>query len=150
MQPVTKNDVPCLQDELDRKVLDTLDKLSLRYNTGQINEAQLGESIASLYCAVFGLVTDKSLEEIMNAYEPTVTVSTVYFLKMRKSDSLVFVTWATDDEAITVHDAHTGAEKRYAIPTKDSPHEFYNRITDAMRLKGWRDVNNNEEASDDK
>lgn len=137
-----------LQDEVDRKVLDAIEKLTMRYDTGQITEAQLGESLMTLYTAFFGLTTDKSLQEIVDAYEPLVTSPCVYFEKMRKLDNLVFVIWRVDTDFIEVHSAHTGDVKHYNIPLKFSAHEFYNRILTMMTDKGWSQVNNEDEVNE--
>jgi hypothetical protein len=132
-----------LQDELDRKVLDTLEKLDMKYSTGQITEGELAQGMQALYTACFGLVVDKSLQDIMDAYEPTVRVKSRYFMKLRKGQDLIFLMWAVEDENIEIMTAFTGAVRKVQIPLEETPHLFFNKVLTKLTSSGWSECNDN-------
>ncbi len=134
-----------LQSEIDRKVLDTLEKLDLRYNTGQITEAQLSEGFLTLYTATFGLCSDEQLQTVIEAYERTVEVPDGYFVKMRKLNAYRYVTWRVNTSYIEVTESDTGDVKRIDVPTRLSPHEFYNAALSKLESAGWVNVSSEDE-----
>lgn len=138
-----------LQSELDRKVLDTLEKLDFKYSTGQITEHQLGTAMQTLYQATFGLVQDESLETIMNAYVPVVVAPCAYLAKLSKGNSLIYVTWEPDQDEILITTAFTGEVKRIPIPDAQSAHSFYNKIISKLTDSGWSDFNDDSGINDD-
>ena len=54
-----KNEVPVLQDEVNRKALDTLAWLVMSVHHGKISAEQFSTGVDTLFMAVSGLVTDK-------------------------------------------------------------------------------------------
>jgi hypothetical protein len=130
-----------LQDELDRKVLDALSVLNLRYSTCQITECQLSEGIQTLYRAVHGLVLDLSLEEIMNEYEPVVEVKACYVSTLWKSTEKLFVYCRVDSEFVNVFSDMYG-EKKVNIPEVADPHLHYKKIIEHLEKKGWKHYDN--------
>ncbi len=130
-----------LQDEIDRKVLDTLEKLDMKYSTGQITEGELAQGMQALYSACFGLVNDESLQNIMDAYEPTVRVVSRYFVKLRKGQELIFLMWSVEDEHIEIMTAFTGAVRKVQIPLEETPHLFFNKVLNKLTKSGWAECN---------
>lgn len=126
-----------LQSELDRKVLDTLEKLSMKYNTGQITENELAQSMQTLYSACFGLVNDKSLQEIMDAYEPVVRVTSRYFTKLKRGNDLIFLMWAVDTDVIEIMTAFTGSVREVTIPDEFNAHDYYDKVLNKLTDGGW-------------
>jgi hypothetical protein len=53
------NEVPVLQDEVNRKALDTLAWLVMSIHHGKITAEQFSTGVDTLFMAVSGLVTDK-------------------------------------------------------------------------------------------
>ena len=128
-----------LQDEINRKVLDTLDKVSIQYTNGELTEHQVGAAMSALYSATYGLVDDESMTTVMDSYEPTVTeVSAGYFIRLRKLDEVLFVTWQAGEEFVVIHIA-SEQEKvtKVAIPASVGPHEMYNRVLERLFKQGW-------------
>lgn len=138
-----------LQDELNRKVLSALESLDLRYQTGQITESQLEEALQAVYRAVFGLVTDNALQDIMDAYEPTVTSAKAgYFTRVEKGSEHRFVVWVADTDHVDIIDSYTGDTKVMPRPKSLSPHEFYEKVIAALNIKGWVIKNVKEQESE--
>lgn len=54
-----KNEVPVLQDEVNRKALDTLAWLVTSVHHGKISADQFSTGVDALFMAVSGLVTDR-------------------------------------------------------------------------------------------
>ena len=127
-----------LQSELDRKVADALQQLRLRYDTGQITESQLSESMRTLYRACFGLVEDTLLQEVLDDYKPTVEIRSCYYVRMYKLTESIDVTWYVDDEFIGLRDSYTGDQRQLLIPEKSIPHDHFRKMLDALEKKGWR------------
>lgn len=138
-----------LQSELDRKVLDTLEKLSMKYDTGQISEHQLSQSMQTLYQTCFGLVSDPSLQQIMDSYEPQVTASSCYYTKLKKGCELIYLTWQVNSESIEITTAYTGAVRLVEIPTEFSAHEYYNKVLNRLTQSGWDEFNDNNGVTED-
>jgi hypothetical protein len=126
-----------LQSELDRKVLDALSVLEARHSRGQITEFQLSESIQSLYRAVYGLVVDPSLEEIMTDYEPAVEAKACYLSTLQKLSEKLFVYWRVNSEAVVIFSDVYG-EKKVKIPEAADPHLHYKKIIEHLEQKGWK------------
>lgn len=59
----TAPDIPTLQDELDRKVLETIESMHLRFKRGEITAAQLLTASEAIWGCASGLVSfDKEFQ----------------------------------------------------------------------------------------
>lgn len=66
------SNVPVLKEELDRKVLETLEYLVLRYKRGQITRQYFEGGIDALFMAVNGLVRNEFIEIVTEIQEELV------------------------------------------------------------------------------
>lgn len=123
--------------EIDRKVVDAIEKLTHRYESGQISEHMFGEAISAVYMTAYGLTQDPFLPDFMDGYEPEVRNRPGYFRRMRKLNEMVFVIWRVDSQYVEIHVGSTMNVKRIDIKKGKSPHKVYNEVIEAMCAKGW-------------
>lgn len=147
--PITTFKLPStdLDAELNRKTLDTLDKLWMRYANNEITEHQLAAAMQTLYSMVFGLVSDNQLADVVDAYEPVLTISKpCYFVRMRALNNLRFVSWRAGDEYIEVHDPdeldepkkQLGLDSDFAKAGKaETMHELFQQVVEAYQRGGY-------------
>ena len=127
-----------LQSELDRKTLDALRVLYSRYEFGQITEHQLSEALSTLYRAVFGLVKDDTLGDVMDAYKSSVSTQPCYCKRLWRSTDKLTVIWFIEDDYITIAGDDLG-ENQIKISSKVDPHDSYEKLLTLLGKKGWKE-----------
>lgn len=97
--------LPTLQEELDRKALDTLGGLIMDCRAKRISPAQFEVGINTLFSAVSGLVTSEFIELVTRASKEETNGEDVVHYDRRvfnKGESTVIIVYGFGDELFTI------------------------------------------------
>lgn len=114
--------IPTLKEELDRKVMDTLEWIQHAHAKARITDAQASVAVDTLFKIVSGLVDDQFIDivssmSIMYAGKPKLVRVLI------KENKIVKMEWTIGESAITITGYTQGEETSVQVKEYDTPEE---------------------------
>lgn len=136
------SDLLTLKEELDRKVLETIEWLFVGLDRGQISQEQFSTGIDALFMAVSGLVGGDFIHLISEAQKqledmPKPSLRRHFF---NGSNTSFQLSWQIGDNKVVITRIVGGCLSKSSVVEKDTAQEArdsFNRSADSLLLKGF-------------
>lgn len=135
-------DLPTTQEELDRKSIETLEKLILDHRNHRISTAQFDVGINTLFSVASGLVSRDFIELVTRASrEETVggCITDYQTRLFKNADSMIAVSYGYGEELFTLTTQKSVKARNYDTPS-EAYAGFINMIEKLDEL-GYEDLN---------
>lgn len=134
--------IPTLREELDRKVMDTLEWLVLGRQRGRLTELQFSAGIDTLFMAVSGLVGEEFIHMITEAQSLAGANKVVLkrHFKAPTGDKIMSFAWTPGEDSIYITDRVVGIPVGGAVKgyiNAETAARMFNGVDGVMKEKGW-------------
>jgi hypothetical protein len=143
------SDVPSLQDELNRKTFETVDRLFADLQNGRVTDAQYDYGIEILWNAVAGLV-DRDFMDIaaeMRTLKKDETFLTKWYMRNAKGDTVVLANSHKGKVKMTVYPAGQVEPARVQVfdltqESRSIPKAFdkFNELASKLEANGFHRI----------
>lgn len=132
-------EVPDLQDELDRKVYETLETLYGRFETGQITSNEFHTGLESLYGCVSGLLRDdKGFNELVVKLQKQVKKGTSVVTKvLQKDGEVIVVSWGVGTDRVSYVNTNKNEQKVREFSDEKTAKKAFIQLAKFLRSKDY-------------